>query len=724
MAKATVTVLEMSCVVCAANVERTVREVEGVTSASVNFSANSLTVEFDPKIVTLLEIQKAVQAAGYDLVIGSDDTEAQESEQDAYRQTKQRLLFAWGVAIAVMAVAMTSFGCTLPGQILGAVLSLAVLLFPGRPFFQRAWTMLRAKSAGMDTLVSVSTATAWLFSMLLMVFPDYFGADGHCKLYFDSVVMIIAFVLTGHFLEEKAKATTTSSIRNLLNLQPPVATLVQADGKETEVPVSKIKVGDYVRIRPGGKVPVDGVVVSGETYIDESMLTGESLSTPKQTGDNVYAGTINKNGSILVAPEKLSTDTILAQIVAMVREAQGTKAPVQRIADVVCRYFTIIVIALSLITLGVWVAVAGLSALPTAILCAVSVLVIACPCALGLATPTAITVGIGKAAENHILVKDASALELVGKVSLVVFDKTGTITEGNPTVISTRREPDCTDDDLGVILAMEKQSEHPLAATIVEHLQMQEIEPKSIQSVSAILGKGITATHGGSEYWAGSQRFAVEKGVKAKLSSELSGSTIYFGKGEKLLASFTLADKIKDTSIIAIETLRRMGTRVVMLTGDNKAAADAVAKDVSFTEYHSEMLPDDKDKYIISKQKEGRTVAMVGDGINDSQALARADVSVAMGSGTDIAIETAMMTLTSSDLRTLPKAIRLSRQTMKIIRQNLFWAFFYNILGIPVAAGVLYPVFGITLDPMWASAAMACSSVTVVLNSLRLKLAK
>ena len=723
MAKATVTVLEMSCVVCAANVERAVREVDGVESASVNFSANSLTVEFDPKIVTLQDIQKAVQAAGYDLVIENDDTEAQQSEQDAYRQTKHRLIFAWAAAVAVMAVAMSPFGCSLFGQVLCAALSLAVLLFPGRPFFQRAWAMLTAKSAGMDTLVSVSTATAWIFSMLLMIFPDYFGADGHCKLYFDSVVMIIAFVLTGHFLEEKAKATTTSSIRNLLNLQPPVATLVQG-GKETEVPVSKIKVGDYVRIRPGGKVPVDGVVISGETYIDESMLTGESLSSPKQTGDNVYAGTINKTGSILVSTEKLSTDTVLAKIVAMVREAQGTKAPVQRIADIVCRYFTIIVIALSIITLGVWVAVAGLGALSTAILCAVSVLVIACPCALGLATPTAITVGIGKAAENHILVKDASALELVGKVSLVVFDKTGTITEGNPTVISSRREPDCTDEDLGVILAMEKQSEHPLASTIVKHLEMQEIAPKQIQTVTAILGKGITATYVGCEYWAGSQRFAVEKGVKAKLSGELSGSTIYFGKGDSLLASFTLADKIKDTSIIAIETLRRMGTRVVMLTGDNKAAADAVAKDVSFTEYHSEMLPDDKDKYIISKQKEGRTVAMVGDGINDSQALARADVSVAMGSGTDIAIETAMMTLTSSDLRTLPKAIRLSRQTMKIIRQNLFWAFFYNILGIPVAAGVLYPVFGITLDPMWASAAMACSSVTVVLNSLRLKLAK
>ena len=718
MAKVTVSVLEMSCVVCAANVERAALEVEGVAHASVNFAANTLTLDFDPNITDLLEVQKAIQAAGYDIVIADNSVDEQQSEVNSYRRRRRQLIAAWALAIPVMAISMTPAGDSLFGKLICALFSACALVVAGGDFFRRAFAMLRKRTAGMDSLVALSTATAWVFSTVILICPDFFGAT---NVYFDSAVMIIAFVVTGNFLEARAKASTSSAIRDLMNLQPPVATVIHPDGHESDTPIAQIVVGNHIRIRPGNKIPVDGVIINGESYVDESMLTGESLSQPKQTGDYVYAGTINGSGSMIVAVDKPINATLLSQIVDTVREAQGSKAPVQKIADTVSKYFAAVVVCIALATFAIWLAVGGSSLLPNAIICAVSVLVIACPCALGLATPTAITVGIGKAAENHILIKDASALEKIGKVSLVVFDKTGTITEGRPTIISMRRNPDTTDDAMGVLLAMERRSEHPLAATICRHLEMQEIDETPISAFSVVYGKGVVADCAGTRYWAGSEPFANEMGVTVDRRNFVAGTTVYFGKTGTLLASITFADKIKDTAIAAIDQLRRMGIRVVMLTGDNRESAETVAADASFTEYYANMLPDDKDRYIKSKQAEGRTVAMVGDGINDSQALARADVSVAMGSGTDIAIETAMMTLTSSDLRTLPQAIQLSRRTMRIVRQNLFWAFIYNIIGIPVAAGILFPALQILLDPAWASAAMALSSITVVANSLRLK---
>ena len=718
MAKVTVSVLEMSCVVCAANVERAALEVEGVAHASVNFAANTLTLDFDPNITDLLEVQKAIQAAGYDIVIADNSVDEQQSEVNSYRRRRRQLIAAWALAIPVMAISMTPAGDSLFGKLICALLAACALVVAGGDFFRRAFAMLRKRTAGMDSLVALSTATAWAFSTVILICPDFFGAT---NVYFDSAVMIIAFVVTGNCLEARAKASTSSAIRDLMNLQPPVATVIHPDGHESDTPIAQIVVGNHIRIRPGNKIPVDGVIINGESYVDESMLTGESLSQPKQTGDYVYAGTINGSGSMIVAVDKPINATLLSQIVDTVREAQGSKAPVQTIADTVSKYFAAVVVCIALATFAIWLAVGGSSLLPNAIICAVSVLVIACPCALGLATPTAITVGIGKAAENHILIKDASALEKIGKVSLVVFDKTGTITEGRPTIISMRRNPDTTDDAMGVLLAMERRSEHPLAATICRHLEMQEIDETPISAFSVVYGKGVVADCAGTRYWAGSEPFANEMGVTVDRRNFVAGTTVYFGKTGTLLASITFADKIKDTAIAAIDQLRRMGIRVVMLTGDNRESAETVAADASFTEYYANMLPDDKDRYIKSKQAEGRTVAMVGDGINDSQALARADVSVAMGSGTDIAIETAMMTLTSSDLRTLPHAIQLSRRTMRIVRQNLFWAFIYNIIGIPVAAGILFPALQILLDPAWASAAMALSSITVVANSLRLK---
>ena len=718
MAKATLPVLEMSCVVCAGNVERTVSGLDGVVSASVNFAANNITVDYDPKKISLQDMKAAVQAAGYDLVIDTADSARQEAERSAYIALRNKLVVAWVLAVPVMALSM--WGKAIWTEWAAAVMATVLLAYSGMEFYTKAWKMAKAKSANMDTLVAMSTAVAWLFSMFLLIFPDFSESHGMGHyVYFDSATMIVAFVLTGRLLEERAKNSTTSAIRSLMDLQPPMAWLVGDDGTEKEVPTSQIQPGNTIRIRPGGRVPVDGIVVDGNSFVDESMLTGESVQVEKVQGCNVFAGTINGNGTMAVEATKNSDNTVLAQIVAMVREAQGSKAPVQRIADVISKYFTFVVISLAIITLVTWIAIGGNACLSHAIVCAVSVLVIACPCALGLATPTAITVGIGKAAENHILIKDASALEKACKVSAVVLDKTGTVTEGKPAVTGLEISPDTTAGQLGVLLSAEKQSEHPLAADIVSYLEKEGIAPAVLDSFKSVAGKGLEMKANGCSYWAGNSRMAKENGAVPE--SKTNGTTVYFGTDSNLLATVTLIDRTKPTAHDAISRMKDMGLKVVMLTGDNETSADIAAKEAGIEEYVASVLPDDKDKYVQKLQADGHKVAMVGDGINDSQALARADVSIAMGSGTDIAMETAMMTFTTSDLRLIPESLRLSKRTMRIVKQNLFWAFIYNVIGIPVAAGALFPAFGITLDPMWASAAMALSSVTVVTNSLRLK---
>ena len=718
MAKATLPVLEMSCVVCAGNVERTVSGLDGVVSASVNFAANNITVDYDPQKISLQDMKAAVQAAGYDLVIDTADSARQEAERNAYIALRNKLVVAWVLAVPVMALSM--WGKAIWTEWAAAVMATVLLAYSGMEFYTKAWKMAKAKSANMDTLVAMSTAVAWLFSMFLLIFPDFSESHGMGHyVYFDSATMIVAFVLTGRLLEERAKNSTTSAIRSLMDLQPPMAWLVGDDGTEKEVPTSQIQPGNTIRIRPGGRVPVDGIVVDGNSFVDESMLTGESVQVEKVQGCNVFAGTINGNGTMAVEATKNSDNTVLAQIVAMVREAQGSKAPVQRIADVISKYFTFVVISLAIITLVTWLAIGGNACLSHAIVCAVSVLVIACPCALGLATPTAITVGIGKAAENHILIKDASALEKACKVSAVVLDKTGTVTEGKPAVTGLEISPDTTAGQLGVLLSAEKQSEHPLAADIVSYLEKEGIATAVLDSFKSVAGKGLEMKANGCSYWAGNSRMAKENGAVPE--SETNGTTVYFGTDSNLLATVTLIDRTKPTAHDAISRMKDMGLKVVMLTGDNETSADIAAKEAGIEEYVASVLPDDKDKYVQKLQADGHKVAMVGDGINDSQALARADVSIAMGSGTDIAMETAMMTFTTSDLRLIPESLRLSKRTMRIVKQNLFWAFIYNVIGIPVAAGALFPAFGITLDPMWASAAMALSSVTVVTNSLRLK---
>ena len=727
-------VLEMSCAVCAASVESIVRELKGVREAAVNFAAGTLNVEYDPSEVTPQQMREAVQAIGYDLIIDEENaSELQEQEQRKhYLVLRRRTLWAWLLGIPVMLLGMVWMHEPWSPWV-QLVLTVPVLFVFGRSFYVTGWRQARHGKANMDTLVALSTSIAFLFSLFNTFFPQFWydrGLEPH--VYYEAAAMIVAFVLLGKMLEERAKGSTSSAIRKLMGLQPKTARLVEADGTEREVPIAQLKPGNRVSVRPGERIPVDGAVVEGNSYVDESMISGEPLPVGKKVGDKVLAGTINQRGSFILEATQVGAGTVLARIVQMVQEAQGSKAPVQRIVDRVSSVFVPTVIGIAILTFVVWMIAGGSSSLSYGLLSAVSVLVIACPCALGLATPTALMVGIGKAAEHHILIKDAFALENMCRIDTVVLDKTGTLTEGKPTVTDWLwlAPSDETAALKSVLLAAEMKSEHPLATAIVTALQ--ETEAVEVSEFRSLTGKGIVVGIDGTDYWVGSRVLAMEyvPGVPESVTAqaerwqEAGKSVIWYGRGSELLAIAAIADPVKPTSVEAVRELERMGIEVHMLTGDGRKTAVAVAGELGLKRFEAEVLPDDKEQYIKVLQSQGHRVAMVGDGINDSQALARADVSVAMGRGTDIAMDVAMVTLMTSDLMLLPKAVTLSRRTVRLIRQNLFWAFIYNLIGIPLAAGVLYPAYGILLNPMLASAAMAFSSVSVVLNSLRLKWSK
>ena len=608
------------------------------------------------------------------------------------------------------------------------VLSLPVLFYSGHAFYVNAWKQAKHFTSNMDTLVALSTSIAFLFSLFNTLYPRFWYEQGlEPHVYYEAATVIIAFVLVGKLMEEKAKGKTSMAIRKLMGLQPKTARILR-DGKEEDILISELKKGDKVSVRPGERVPVDGLIVEGDTFIDESMISGEPIPVEKKLNDKVLAGTINQNGAFVMSAEKVGRETVLAQIIRMVQEAQGSKAPVQRIVDKVTAVFVPTVLAIAILTFIVWMIVGGVDDFSYAMLSAVSVLVIACPCALGLATPTALMVGIGKGAEAHILIKDAVALEQMRKVDTVVLDKTGTVTEGRPTVTGWLHDAGWVNEHKGILYAAELKSEHPLALAIVEELKKDGNKPAIIDSFESRTGRGIVVTRGGKTYWAGSHRLLNDFGAKVSdlLKSmveeyERSGkSLVYFGEESTLLAVIVISDKVKPTSIQAVKQMQAEGKYVVLLTGDGHLTAQNVAGEINANRFIAEALPDDKENVIKELQREGRVVAMVGDGINDSQALARADVSIAMGKGTDIAMDVAMVTLMTSDLLLLPKAFKLSRKTVRLIHQNLFWAFIYNLIGIPIAAGILFPMYGILLNPMIASAAMACSSVSVVLNSLSL----
>ena len=722
----------MTCASCAASVESVLKHTEGVFDASVNFANSSVLVEYD-KALSPNQLQNALREVGYDIIIDTENPSEvqQELQQKHYQDIKSRTIWSAILTLPIFVLGMF-FMQWEPGKWISLVLTFPILFWFGRSFFINAFKQAKHGKANMDTLVALSTGIAFIFSVFNTFFPEFWlsrGIEPH--VYYEAATVIITFISLGKLLEEKAKSNTSSAIKKLMGLQPKTLKIIE-NGEEKEIPISSVQVGQTILVRPGEKIPVDGEVSKGSSYVDESMITGEPVPVEKSTDEKVFAGTVNQKGSFQFTAEKVGGETLLSQIIKMVQEAQGSKAPVQKLVDKIAGIFVPVVLAISIITFIVWISIGGDNGFSQALLTSVAVLVIACPCALGLATPTAIMVGIGKGAENNILIKDAESLELGHKVNAVILDKTGTITEGKPLVtdILWKDKLENQNDYKEILLAIEAQSEHPLAGAVVNHLKDENVEQTEMASFESITGKGVKAqTENGSKYYVGNHKLMVEKNIQIDASlmqtaeslEEQAKTVIFFGNEKQVLAILAIADKIKETSKKAIETLQDRGIEVYMLTGDNNKTASAVAKQVGITNYQGEVMPSQKAAFVEKLQADGKIVAMVGDGINDSHALAQANVSIAMGKGSDIAMDVAKMTLITSDLQSIPKALELSKRTVLGIRQNLFWAFIYNLIGIPIAAGVLYPVNGFLLDPMIAGMAMAFSSVSVVLNSLRLK---
>ncbi len=732
--KETFPVLEMTCAACAISVESMLKSTAGVKDAGVNFANQTAWVEFDPKQAKPVDLQNSVRSIGYDLVVDVEDPQAvqEEAQRKHYETVKKRTI--WSSILALPVVIIGMFLMDLPyGNYISMALTAPVVFYFGRNFFVNAWKQAKHGKANMDTLVALSTGIAFAFSVFNTFFPEFWHARGlHAHVYFEAAAVVIAFISLGKLLEEKAKSNTSSAIKKLMGLQPKTVRAI-IDGVEQEIPIAVVKVGYKIIVRPGEKIPVDGVVASGSSYVDESMISGEPVPVEKKSGEKVFAGTINQKGSFQFEAQKVGGDTILAQIIKMVQQAQGSKAPVQKLVDKVAGIFVPVVIGIAIVTFIIWMVFGGDNAFTHALLTSVTVLVIACPCALGLATPTAIMVGVGKGAENNILIKDAESLELAHKVNAVILDKTGTITEGKPVVTDLTWETSGENlNEKQILLSLESQSEHPLADAVVNKLKTKAIATVALDSFESITARGVKGTKDNKTYFAGNRKLVEENKIKlsdklSALASKLQGdakTVVYFADNDKVLAVIAIADKIKSTSKAAIESLHRKGIEVYMLTGDNEQTAKAVANQVGVKHYKAEVLPSEKASFVKELQKQGKIVAMVGDGINDSHALAEADISIAMGKGSDIAMDVAKMTLITSDLQSIPKALNLSTKTVIGIKQNLFWAFIYNVIGIPLAAGILYPVNGFLLDPMIAGAAMALSSVSVVGNSLRLKAAK
>ena len=722
-------VLNMTCAACATGVENKIKSLEGVKYAAVNFATQSLQVDFDNKVLSADDMKEAIQSIGYDLVIEDIDTQKEtleEIHQKRHRELKKRTTWAIILATPVMIIGM--FFMNMPyANLIMWILSTPVVLWLGRDFFINAYKQTKYRTANMDTLVALSTGTAYIFSVFNMLYPQFWESKGlEAHVYFEAAAVIIAFILIGRLLEEKAKGNTSSALKKLMGLQPKTVTIVK-DNQHTEVPFEDIIVGDIVLVKPGEKIAVDGTLILGESFVDESMLSGEPMAVRKSIGEKVFAGTINQKGSFQFKANKVGKDTMLAQIIKMVQDAQGSKAPVQKLVDKIAAIFVPAVIGIAIITFIVWMTLGGDNALTHALLAFVTVLVIACPCALGLATPTAIMVGIGKGAEEGILIKDAESLEISKKTNAVVLDKTGTITEGKPQVTE---ELWLDDSSKHILASLEKQSEHPLADALVEHLT--DSKAATIDNFNSITGKGITGSVDSIKYIAGNKSLLRDNKIELPHEVEQTAdkwsaegkTVIWFADSTSVLAILAISDKIKESSLKAIDELHKMGIELYMLTGDNDATSKAIATQAGINHFKAEVLPHEKAEFVKALQDSGKTVAMVGDGINDSAALAQADVSIAMGQGSDIAIDVAKMTIISSDLTKIPKAIKLSKQTVNTIRQNLFWAFIYNVIGIPIAAGLLYPINGFLLNPMIAGAAMAFSSVSVVSNSLRLKIKK
>jgi Cu2+-exporting ATPase len=723
----------LHCANCALNVEKTLKKQPGIANASVNFADSTARIEYDSKeAADALTLQSAVRSIGYDLIVEEEPSaKVAEDEQAYYKKLKAKTIFSTILAVPVIIISMIFMNIPYANLIM-LVLTLPVLLWSGSGFFVNALKQARHGSANMDTLVAMSTGIAFLFSVFNTFFPHFWHARGlHPHVYYEAAAAVIAFILVGKLLEERAKAGTSSAIKKLMGMQASTVIRVDDKGKEIVISISQVKHGDTIRVRPGDRIPVDGEIISGNSAIDESSMTGESIPADRGPGDKVYAGTINLNGSFLLTALQVGSETMLSRIIDTVRQAQGSKAPVQKTVDRIAGIFVPVVIGISLLSFAVWMIFGGENILSHALLAMVTVLVIACPCALGLATPTAIMVGMGKGAQNGILIRDAESLETIHRINAIVLDKTGTITEGRPVVKDIQWYiPLKEQQETAMILkGLEKHSSHPLAEAVTRHLSSVSLGSDSGSEFENLPGLGVRGTFGNKTYLAGNQKLMEEQGVvlptvkDGEINKErrLAQSRIYFACGSTLLAVVDLADQIKGTAAEAISDIQKMGIEVHMLTGDNLQTARDVAEATGIASFRANLLPAGKSEFVQKLQDEKKIVAMAGDGINDSQALVQANVSIAMGRGSDIAMDVAGMTLISSDLRQIAKAIRLSRLTVKTINQNLFWAFIYNLIGIPIAAGVLYPIWGFMLNPMIAAAAMAMSSVSVVSNSLRLR---
>ena len=727
--KKTIPVLQMTCASCAISTESIVKFLPGIVSSQVNYATATLTVEYIPSLVTVNQMRQAVQSIGYDLFIeeGNENSETlEELHQKKYNLLKKKTIGAVFLTLPLVIIAMFFMDIPYANYIMW-VLSTPVILGFGKDFFINAWKQTKHGSANMDTLVALSTGVAYIFSVFNTLFPDYWHSKGlHAHVYFESAAVVIAFILLGKLLEENAKGNTSSAIKKLIDLQPKTVNILDTEQNQIALPIEQVEVGMTIIVKPGDKVAVDGIVTQGSSFVDESMLSGEPLAVKKEVNDKVFSGTINQKGSFQFKAEKIGSDTMLAQIIKMVQEAQGSKAPVQKLVDKIAGIFVPIVIGIAILSLISWVILGGENGFTQGILALVTVLVIACPCALGLATPTAIMVGVGKAAEQGILIKDAESLELAKKVDAIILDKTGTITYGKPTVTNSKWL-DENDILKQILLSIEKQSEHPLAEAVVNYLK--DINTVHIHHIESLTGKGVKANYKDINYLVGNQKLLTENQILIDNSLKEQAdkwlheakTVIWFADDKKALAVLAIADEIKETSIEAIKELQKMGIEVHMLTGDNYNTAKAIAEKTGISSFKGEVLPKDKADFVKELQAKGKIVAMVGDGINDSTALAQANVSIAMGKGSDIAIDVAKMTIISSDLMKISTAIKLSKSTVNTIKQNLFWAFIYNVVGIPIAAGILYPINGFLLNPMIAGAAMALSSISVVGNSLRLK---
>jgi len=744
MENATMKLRGMSCASCANTIEDAIRSVPGVEACNVNFGAEQATVIYDPQQTNLGIIQDAVDAAGYvakplkaDDLSTNNDAEQQERLAET-RQLLQKLWFG-GIVSAILLIGSLPMmtGLSIPfvptwlhNSWLQLILTSPVQLWCGRAFYINAWKALKRHAATMDTLVTVGTGAAYFYSIFATLFPTFFTAQGlTADVYYEASAVIITLILLGRLLENRAKGQTSEAMRKLMGLQAKTARVIRND-KEIDIPISEVILEEIIMVRPGEKIPVDGEIVDGSSTIDEAMVTGESLPVKKQPGDEVIGATINKTGSFKFRATRVGKDTFLAQIVQLVQQAQGSKAPIQRLADRVTGWFVPVVVTIAIATFILWYNLMGNATM--ALITTVGVLIIACPCALGLATPTSIMVGTGKGAENGILIKGAESLELAHKLQAIVLDKTGTITQGKPTVTHFLTVNGTANSNelklLQLAASVERNSEHPLAEAVVQYAQYQGVEVKEAQEFEAIAGSGVQAYVSHQWVQIGTHRWMTELGIDTKALQQDWERLEYLGKTVVWLAIdgniegiIAISDAVKPSSANAIRTLQKMGLEVVMLTGDNRRTAEVIAREVGIKRVIAEVRPDQKAAQIENLQAEGKIVAMVGDGINDAPALAQADVGMAIGTGTDVAIAASDITLISGDLQGIVTAIQLSRATMRNIKQNLFFAFVYNVAGIPIAAGILFPIFGWLLSPIIAGAAMAFSSVSVVTNALRLR---